>query len=117
MKKIGFIDYYLDEWHANNYPAWIEEYNRKHGTDFKVAFAFAEKEVPPKGGLSSSEWCARFGAEECRSIEEVCEKSDFIMILAPSDPEKHLGYCRKSFSLQKTRLRRQDVCARLSFGR
>ena len=52
MKKIGFIDYYLDEWHANNYPAWIEEYNRKHGTDFKVAFAFAEKEVPPKGGLS-----------------------------------------------------------------
>ena len=23
MKTIGFIDYYLDEWHANNYPAWI----------------------------------------------------------------------------------------------
>jgi len=20
MKTIGFIDYYLDEWHANNYP-------------------------------------------------------------------------------------------------
>lgn len=101
MKKIGFIDYYLDEWHANNYPAWIEEYNRKHGTDFKVAFAFAEKEVPPKGGLSSSEWCARFGAEECRSIEEVCEKSDFIMILAPSDPEKHLGYAEKVFPYKK----------------
>ena len=25
MKKIGFVDYYLSEWHANNYPAWIEE--------------------------------------------------------------------------------------------
>lgn len=23
MKKTGFIDYYLDEWHANNYPQWI----------------------------------------------------------------------------------------------
>ena len=23
--KIGFIDYYLDEWHANKYPAWIKE--------------------------------------------------------------------------------------------
>ena len=25
MFKIGFIDYYLDEWHANNYPAWIKK--------------------------------------------------------------------------------------------
>lgn len=25
MKKIGFIDYFLDEWHANNYPDWIRE--------------------------------------------------------------------------------------------
>ena len=23
MKKIGFIDYYLSEWHANKYPAWM----------------------------------------------------------------------------------------------
>ena len=23
--KIGFIDYYLDEWHANNYPDWFRE--------------------------------------------------------------------------------------------
>ena len=30
MKKIGFIDFYLDEWHANNYPAWIREL-RKDG--------------------------------------------------------------------------------------
>ena len=22
--KIGLIDYMIDEWHANNYPAWIE---------------------------------------------------------------------------------------------
>ena len=22
-KKIGFIDYYLDEWHSNNYPKMI----------------------------------------------------------------------------------------------
>ena len=25
MKKIGFIDYYLDEWHANNYPGFFKE--------------------------------------------------------------------------------------------
>lgn len=101
MKKIGFIDYYLDEWHANNYPVWIDEYNRKHGTDFKVACAYGETEFPPRGGLSSSEWCARFGAEECRSVEEVCEKCDYIMILAPSDPDKHLFYAQRVFPYKK----------------
>ena len=25
MRKIGFVDHYIDEWHANNYPAWIRE--------------------------------------------------------------------------------------------
>ena len=34
MKKIGFIDYYLSEWHANNYPALIE----KQGED-RILFA------------------------------------------------------------------------------
>ena len=23
-KKIGFVDLFIDEWHANNYPAWIK---------------------------------------------------------------------------------------------
>ena len=23
MKRVGFIDYYLDEWHANNYPETV----------------------------------------------------------------------------------------------
>ena len=36
MKKIGFIDYFLSQWHANNYPAWIKEANEKLGTDFEV---------------------------------------------------------------------------------
>ncbi len=26
--KIGFVDYYIDEWHANNYPAWFAEINK-----------------------------------------------------------------------------------------
>ena len=25
MKTIGFVDYYISEWHANNYPAWIKQ--------------------------------------------------------------------------------------------
>ena len=25
MKTVGFIDYYLDEYHANNYPQWLKD--------------------------------------------------------------------------------------------
>ena len=32
MQTIGFIDYFLDEWHANNYPEWI---NRRPAGSFK----------------------------------------------------------------------------------
>ena len=37
MKKIGFVDYYISEWHANNYPTWIKEACEKLGTEYKVA--------------------------------------------------------------------------------
>lgn len=23
--EVGFLEYYLDEWHANHYPEWIRE--------------------------------------------------------------------------------------------
>jgi hypothetical protein len=39
MKKIGFVDYYISEWHANNYPKWIEEACKKLGVEYKIAYA------------------------------------------------------------------------------
>ena len=97
MKKIGFVDFYLDEWHANNYPAWIEEANKTLGTDYRLCYAWAEKE----SGMGTAAWCEKFGAEACATIEELCEKSDVIFILAPSDPEKHLEYARRVFPFGK----------------
>ncbi len=95
MTKIGFIDYYLSEWHANNYPAWIQQANSVLGTDFCLSYAWAELDVSPKDGITSEEWCKTFGAEQCATIEELCEKSDCILILAPTDPDRHLPYARK----------------------
>ncbi len=92
MKKIGFIDYYLSEWHANNYPEWIKTAAVKLGFDYAVAYAWAELDVSPKDGRTTDEWCKAYGVEKCDSIEELCEKSDYIVILAPSDPQKHLPY-------------------------
>ncbi len=89
MIKIGFIDYYLDEWHANNYPKFIAQ---QFGDEFKVAYAYAEKDK--EGGLTTDEWCAQFGVERCDTIEEVVEKSDCIIVLSPDNPERHLDLCR-----------------------
>ncbi len=94
MTRIGFIDYYLSEWHANNYPAWIRRYNEEHGTDFEIAYGWGESDVSPVTGKTTTEWCAEFGVTACGSIAEVCEKSDVLMILAPSDPDRHLPYAK-----------------------
>ena len=83
--KIGFIDLYLDEWHANKYPGWLKE---QSGGEAVVAYAWAA--VEKEGKLSSAAWCEQFGVELLGSAEEVVEKSDCIMVLAPDDPEVHL---------------------------
>ena len=90
MKKIGFVDYYLSEWHANNYPAWITEVN----PEWEVAYAWAEEAVSPRDGVTTAEWCEKFGAVACATLEELCEKSDVILILAPTDPDRHLKYAK-----------------------
>ncbi len=101
MKKIGFVDYYISEWHANNYPAWIKEVCERTGDDFTVAYAWAEEDVSPFDGRTTDEWCHNFGVEKCESIQELCEKSDYILILAPSNPEKHLGYAKEALKYGK----------------
>ena len=101
MKKIGFVDYYLSEWHANNYPNWIKEECEKSGLEYEIAYAWAELDVSPRDNKTTDEWCAEFGATRCQTIEELCEKSDFIVILCPSDPQKHLEYAKKVFAYKK----------------
>ena len=101
MKKIGFIDYYISEWHANNYPAWIKEINAELGTDFVLSYAWAEEDVSLIDGKTTDEWCKKFHVERCASIAELCEKSDCILILSPSNPEKHLAYAEQALKYGK----------------
>lgn len=95
MKKIGFIDYYLSEWHAWNYPAWIKAASERLGVEFEVAYAWGEIDKSPVDGATSEEWCKKYGVEQCSTAEELCEKSDYILILAPSNPETHLRLAEK----------------------
>ena len=83
MIKLGFIDYYLDEWHANNYPRFI---NDCVGDEIKVAYAYGMI-ASPKTQKTSEQWCSEHGVELCSSIEEVIEKSDGLVVLSPDNAE------------------------------
>lgn len=88
--KIGFIDYYLDEWHANNYPQWIRE---KSNGKCEVTYAYAVIDGPD-GKKTTEEWCKEFGIIRCESIEEIVEKSDAIVVLSPDNCEMHEQLCQ-----------------------
>lgn len=43
MIKVGFIDYYLDEWHANNYVHMLRDYSNG---EVEAVYAWAEIDSP-----------------------------------------------------------------------
>ena len=85
MIKIGFIDYYLDEWHANNYPKLFKE---KSDGRYEVCYAYGHIDSPI-GGITNKEWAEKNGVQLLDTIEEVVEKSDRIIVLSPDNPEMH----------------------------
>lgn len=90
MLKIGFIDYYLDEWHANSYPKMIRD---AVGDEMTVAYAYGQ--IPsPITGMTSQQWCEKYGIAQCETIEELVEKSDVLLVLSPDNCEMHEELCR-----------------------
>ena len=87
MFRIGLIDYYLDEWHAQNYPAMLREEIARQGLsmEVKMAYAYCDKE----DGMSNEEWSRKQNVPLASSMDELIANCDGVMILAPSFPEKH----------------------------
>jgi len=84
MKKIGFIDLFIDEWHANNYPKWFKEAAR--GNQFAVAMAWEEQS---KNGRPLQQWCREMDIQAATSLQQVVDECDALCVLAPSNPEVH----------------------------
>ena len=89
MKKIGIIDYYLDQYHAENYPNWIREAS---GGDMVIAYAWAKMDKP--GGKSNRQCCEENAIELLNSIQDVIDKSDCLIVMSPDNPEMHEELCR-----------------------
>ncbi|KGE17066.1 hypothetical protein [Paenibacillus wynnii] len=84
MKRIGFIDYFLDEWHANQYPDWIEQ---SSGGTMKVTCAYGKVDAP--NGRTNADWCRDKGIELLPTIQAVIDSSDYLIVLSPDHPEFH----------------------------
>ena len=87
MKKtIGFIDLHINNWHANNYPAWFR--TAKRASEFELGYAYEESPLSPDSP-PLGEWCAKMGMKPARDIETVVANSDCLCVLAPNNPEAH----------------------------
>ena len=89
--NIGFIDYYLDEWHANNYPKFILDATNG---EMKVTLAYGHIDSPI-GGRTTAQWCREMGIKQAKTIDEVCEQCDVIIVLSPDNCEMHELLCQK----------------------
>ena len=89
MKKIGLIDYYLDEFHANNYVEWIKEASNG---EFEVAYAWAKIDAP--NGMTTQQWCEHYNVQQVDTEEKLTDISDFIIVLSPDNPEMHEELCQ-----------------------
>ena len=81
MKTIGFVDYYISEWHADNYPGWIKETCEKMGLEYEVKYAWAKKDLSEYNGKTTDEWCNEFKIEKCLTTKELCERATILLFL------------------------------------
>lgn len=110
-KTIGYIDYFLDEWHANNYQRFIQN---AVGDEFVVTHAYALAEQPDFKEVSNwfacrgqqfdknnvpqwmntDQWCAEHNVKRAASIEEVVDKCDNVIVFSPDNSEMKEALCQ-----------------------
>jgi predicted dehydrogenase len=86
-KRIGFVDFNLENFHATTFLKAIREPLKARG--FSVTGCMATDNANGKA------WAAKNNVPVFTSPEALNEQVDCYMILAPSNPEVHLDLCRK----------------------
>jgi predicted dehydrogenase len=79
--KVGFIDHHLHNYHAEVFRRLLVEKIGQGSVELCAAY-----ECAPTSG---EDWCATHGVSRAASPEEVVEKSDAILVLAPDNFEAH----------------------------
>ncbi len=92
-QRIGFVDFNLDNFHADIYLKLLRGELAERG--FAVAGATALEEGPSRA------WAQKNNVPYCDSIKELDAQVDFYAVLAPSNPETHEALCRQVFPCAK----------------
>ena len=98
MRKIGLIDYYLDEYHAHEAFVSLQSLGGDK-TGFTIVSAYAEKDSD--SGLTTDAFCKQHGIKRADSIAELCGDVDCLMILSPDDNDKKEGYAIEAIKYGK----------------
>lgn len=98
MYRIGFIDYFLDEWHAENYPLWIKQFSKSR---FVLHGAYGDIEPPFNNRRSNAEFCQAHGIIHFKSIKDLVEECDALILLSPDNPEEHVRLARETIISDK----------------
>ena len=94
MLKIGFADYFLNNWHCDHYPGFLRDVIARFGYDARVTHAFGIHDAPPSGGLSTAQWCAQRNITPAGSMEELVNQVDAIMVIAADNAAWHEEVCQ-----------------------
>ena len=89
MKKVGFIDYYLDEWHANQYPKMIHEISEGR---MEVAYAYGEIDAP--SGRTNAQWAKEmnrhFSKEDIELTNEYMKRGSTLLMISSVQSLSHV---------------------------
>lgn len=91
MLRIGIADYYLDNWHANEYPGFLRRAIADWGFDARITQAYGMVDAP--NGVTSADWCARRNIRLAAGMEALVAEVDAILVIAADDARFHENVC------------------------
>lgn len=91
--RIGYVDYNLENFHANKYLELLRGPMVDRG--FEVCACTGMVEEPSRA------WGEKNGIPYCDAVKDMADRVDYVMVLAPSNPEVHLDLAKEALPLRK----------------
>lgn len=90
--RIGFLDYYLDNYHANQFHGLLRgefaaQVSAELGQPVELALAY---ETHAEAGPQRGDWCEARSVAKATSAEQLAQECDALICMAPDNPEQHL---------------------------
>lgn len=91
--RLGFVDYRLENGHANIFLSAYRNKLKDRGVTVTSCWGLDQAD--------GQAWAVKNNVTYCDSVEQMAPLVDGFLILAPSNPEKHLELCEHTFPFAK----------------